>query len=384
MAQVRINRGYHGGREHRGITFNLVSGLRHGQKGPFLVVDGVGVDGFPQRNIRIHVDSANDFEIIGENVELYNSSSSGSTRSLPVSSSSSSNMSHFTPDEETDGESDDAIKARINERFEILSQMTQEIALGTIKGLVVYGAPGVGKSHGVEKALERDSLSDKLAFNPNHPDQDPRRVSSTMVNGTWQKSFNPRYKIIRGTISANGLYKTLFEYSEPNDVVVFDDTDIVLQDETCLNFLKVALDTTERRILHWITNSNRADALPNSFEFKGSVIFITNLNFEKVIASNYSKMSPHLEAILSRCLYLDLTIETTREKLLRIEHVAKDLGMLKRKGLSDEHIDEIMAFVYKNAERFRELSLRKVLQLSDIRKMSYNWERVAELTVLRK
>jgi DNA-binding transcriptional ArsR family regulator len=241
----------------------------------------------------------------------------------------------------------------------------------------------VGKSFGVEHALERDSIMDKLAYDPMSPGHDPKRETSVYTDGEWKKTFNPRYKIIKGNISANGLYKTLFEYQEARDVLVFDDTDVVLQDETMLTFLKVALDTTERRILHWITHNNRSDALPNSFEFKGSVIFITNLNFERIIASNYAKLSPHLEAILSRCLYLDLTIDTVREKLIRIEHVARDLGMLTRAGLTDLQVEEVLEFTHTFADRFRELSLRKVLQVADLRKMDRNWRRVAELTVLR-
>lgn len=389
MTQILIKRGVHAGREHRDVLFKLVRGLRTGQHGLFVTVDGTGVVGFPQRNFRILVNGSDDFEIIEGDEPLSKGMSTassgvphGQTWAYGTPSASSSPLSHFTPDENLD-ESDEDIKARIAERFEILGNMTTEIAQGTIKGLVVYGAPGVGKSFGVERALEKDSLVDKLAFDPNVSGGDPNREQRVYVDGEWKTVFRPRYKIIRGNITANGLYKTLFEYNSARDVLVFDDTDVVLQDENCLTFLKVALDTTEKRILHWINSNNRSDALPNSFEFKGSVIFITNLNFERVIASNFSKLSPHLEAIMSRCLYLDLTIESVREKLLRIEHVARDLGMLKKTGLDDDQINEVMDFVHSNADRFRELSLRKVLQLADIRKMRYNWQRVAELTVLR-
>lgn len=388
MAQVLVRRGVHAGREHNDIMLTMVRGLSSGQNGLFITVDGTGVAGFPQRNFRMHVNGMDDFEVMGEDAHLFKPSTPGlgsGMAGMMGASSPLSNLSHFTPEDPADtDESDEDITRRINERFEILGNMTHEIARGALKGLVVYGAPGTGKSHGVEYALQRDSLADKLAYDPNVPGNDPKREERVWVNGEWKTSFKPRYKIIRGNITANGLYKTLFEYQDARDVLVFDDTDVVLQNEDCLTFLKVALDTTEKRILHWISTSNRSDALPNSFEFKGSVIFITNLNFERIIAANFSKLSPHLEAIMSRCLYLDLTIETTREKLLRINHVARECGMLKKAGLEDEQIEEVLEFTHANAARFRELSLRKVLQLADIRKMKYeNWRRVAEVTVLK-
>ncbi len=386
MAQVLVKRGTHGGREHNDVVFNMVRGLSSGQSGLFITVDGTNVAGYPQRNFRMLVNSIDDYEVTGEDAHLFKAglNATGMAGMMSAHAPAPPAMSHFTPDEPASEESDEDITKRINERFEILGNMTQEIASGTIKGLVVYGAPGTGKSFGVERALQRDSITDKLAYDPTSPGNDPKREESVYVEGEWKKSFKPRYKIVRGNITANGLYKTLFEYQDARDVLVFDDTDVVLQEENCLTFLKVALDTTEKRILHWISTSNRSDALPNSFEFKGSVIFITNLNFERIIASNFSKLSPHLEAIMSRCLYLDLTIETIREKLLRINHVARDCGMLTKAGLDETQVEEVLQFTHDHAARFRELSLRKVLQLADIRKMKYdNWQRVAEVTVLK-
>jgi hypothetical protein len=372
MAQVLIKRGFHAGREHCGHKFTLVRGLSNGVKGPFLMVDGTGVTGFPQRRFKIHVETHTDFVIEGEDAADYEISTSGRHAVLgPV----------FETPSPAEPETDEVINERINERFKVLHDMTQAAAKGIIKGLVVSGASGVGKSFEVQHALDRDSIMDKLSFNPDHPDQDERRIQ---VNDEGDHVFKPRYTFVKGHTSAVGLYKLLYEHNAAREVLVFDDTDSVLFDETSLNLIKVALDTTEKRIVHWATGSNRGDSAPNSFEFKGSVIFITNLNFEKIVAAGHSKLSPHLAAIMSRCLYLDLTIDTTREKLLRIDYVARECKMLERAGLSEEWAEQVLAFVHGNAPRFRELSLRKTLQVADIRKMDRsNWERIAELTMLR-
>lgn len=378
MAQVRIKSGIHAGKLVQDKTFNIVRGLSIGVRGPFLLVNGEGVLGFPQRNFKIFVSKPEDFEITGHDADQF--------KALPARRHSRETIAGaaatvfvgagnvFGDDEPETDETDDEIRDRLSERFEVLEQMTQAAARGTIKGLVVSGAPGVGKSFGVEYALNKDSLIDKLAFNPDCDDQDKRRVGR-------KGSFKPRYKIIKGHMSAPALYRKLYEYSAAREVIAFDDCDSVLLDDTSLNLLKAALDTSAKREISWI-NSSRNDELPDTFEFKGSVIFITNINFERTIAKG-SKLGPHLEAIMSRCLYLDLTINTLREKLVRIDYVARDLKMLEKGGLSPEQAEEVMDFVHTNASRFRELSLRKVNQVADIRKMDRNWRRVAELTVLK-
>jgi len=99
---------------------------------------------------------------------------------------------------------------------------------------------------------------------------------------------------------------------------VFDDCDSILQDELSLNILKAALDSKKTRKICWNTDSYklRNEGVPDTFNFEGSAIFITNLKFENVKSK---KLQDHLEAIQSRCHYLDLTLDTERDKLLRIK-----------------------------------------------------------------
>lgn len=369
MADVFIKQGVWGHKVIKDHTFTLVRGLRSGQKGPFLLVNGSGNFNFPQRNFRVFVQNVNDFEIIGDDALLHSS------------------IGHELVNDETNFvqnppanlvETDDEIRNRLIERFEILQQLTRDVAIGSNKGLVIWGASGVGKSFEVEAALNRDSLIDKLAFNAGADDQDSRRIDR-------QGHFKPRYQIVKGYSTAPALYTTLYEYSESNETLVFDDCDSVLGDETSLNLLKAALDTSNRRIIQWRSNSRNATDAPNSFEFKGAVIFITNINFEKIVGKGTSKLCPHLEAIMSRCLCLDLTIDTNREKLIRIDHVCRDLRMLElQHGLDPIQVEEVLAWTSTNANKFRELSLRKVGQLATLRKSNQNWQRVAEITLLRQ
>jgi hypothetical protein len=164
---------------------------------------------------------------------------------------------------------------------------------------------------------------------------------------------------------------------------VFDDCDSVLLDDLSLNILKAALDSKKSRRIHWNTDSFklRNEGVPDSFEFKGSAIFITNIKFDNVKSK---KLRDHLEALESRCHYIDLTIETEREKMLRIKQIVRD-GMLDAYDLSQEVKDEIIDFIDINKKKLRELSLRTVLKVADLaRAFPDKWEAMAETTILRR
>ena len=256
-------------------------------------------------------------------------------------------------------ETDEQIIERMRERFSILDDMTQASIDGVVRGMVVTGPPGVGKSFGVEAVLEKNSLFDKLAGN------------------------KLRFDVIKGASSAIGLYKVLYQNADKNNVLVLDDCDTVLYDETSLNLLKAALDSSKKRKITWNTDSAllRREGIPDSFEFKGSVIFITNLKFDKV----RGKIKDHLDAIMSRCHYLDLTMDTMREKVLRCKQIVSD-GMLNEYQFTQEEEDDLMDFMLDSKEKMREISLRMVTKLADLKKAmgGDKWKRVAEVTCMRR
>jgi len=259
------------------------------------------------------------------------------------------------------GETDEAIMERIGARFDILEDMTRAVKKGDVKSMIVTGPPGVGKSFGVEKVLSKHD------------------VFADVANDSKLK----KYEVVKGAMSAIGLYSKLYEFSDKKSILVFDDCDTVLQDELSLNILKAALDSGKKRMIHWNTDSRllRSEGVPNSFEFKGGAIFITNIKFENVRSK---KLKDHLEALESRCHYLDLTIDTTREKLLRIKQVVRDTGMLDEYEIEDWAKQEVVDFIVNNCERMRELSLRMVLKVADIRvSMPANWRAVVEVTCMR-
>lgn len=261
---------------------------------------------------------------------------------------------------EVELETDEEIYERLAEKFDMLSEMTRAVKAGGIRACIVSGPPGVGKSFGVEAILEKDGLFDTLG------------------------ERKPRYEIIKGALSAIGLYSKLYEFSEKGSIIVFDDADNIFFDDLCLNLLKAALDSSAKRVISWNTDSRilRSEGIPDRFEFKGSVIFISNIKFEFVRSK---KLKAHLDALESRCHYIDLQMDTPREKLLRIKQVVADCGMLDKYEFTPTVVTEIIEFVEGHKEHMRELSLRTVLKTADlVKSFPAKWQSFAKTTLMKK
>jgi hypothetical protein len=265
------------------------------------------------------------------------------------------------PVKKTLKETDDQIKSRLRERFQVLEDMTRAVKKGQVRAMIVSGPPGVGKSFGVEAVLSKHDT-----------------IASIAGNEKLKK-----YEVVKGAMSALGLYKKLFEFSGTKNILVFDDCDSVLLDDLSLNILKAALDSGKKRMIHWNTESHalNRDGIPDSFEFKGGAIFITNIKFDNVKSR---KLRDHLEALESRCHYLDLTIDTDREKILRIRQIIED-GMLDEYEFGDDGREAVIHFIDTHKTELRELSLRMVLKIADL-KASFpdRWENVAKMTCMRR
>lgn len=253
-------------------------------------------------------------------------------------------------------ETDDAIIERLRERFSILTDMTMAVKSGDVRAMIVSGPPGVGKSYNVEEVLQKDSIFDKMA------------------------DVKPKFEIVKGAMSALGLYAKLYQFSGKGNVLVFDDCDGILQEELSLNILKGALDSNDRRFISWNLDSRllRNEDIPNRFEFKGSAIFITNIKFDHVRSK---KLKDHLNALQSRCHYIDLEMDTDREKMLRIKQVIKDNDMLGKYSFEPEAEQEVLEFIEDNQAALSELSLRMVLKISDLRqRFPQRWQTMAKTT----
>ena len=332
-----------------GLRFELVEGFKEGAQGGYVTVNGGSVSpsnaGIPDRNIKIKCISAKSYTVVS---------------SVAASAVGDKSLEQIkVSDAAVASETDDEIVERLRLRFEVLKDMTKAVKQGTVRAMIVTGPPGVGKSFGVDEVLSKDDLFDVLG------------------------QRKPKYEIVKGAMSAIGLYTKLYQYSDKGNVIVFDDCDSVLLDDLSLNILKAALDTSKKRTISWNTDSRilRNEGVPDKFEFKAGAIFITNIKFENVRSK---KLQDHLAALESRCHYVDLQMDTDREKCLRIKQIVQD-GMLDSYEFEDCQRDEVVDFVMENRMKMRELSLRTVLKVADLRKsFTTNWKAMAEVTVMKR
>ena len=255
-------------------------------------------------------------------------------------------------------ESVSEIESKLADRFEALEIMAEATGKGINRSLIVSGPAGLGKSFTVEQKMAE-------------------------LEG---KGHHVTY--IKGYVRPLALYKLLYEARFTNSVLVFDDSDSIFHDDVSMNLLKGACDSTDRRVLHWLSRSleretdEDGESVPEKFEFEGSIIFITNYDFDNLIESG-NKLAPHFEALVSRSHYLDLAMKTKMDYLVRIKQVVRG-GMLKSRGFNEIETVLIMQFIENNVESLRELSLRMVVKIAGLYKMNKsNWQKLAKQTCFR-
>jgi SepF-like predicted cell division protein (DUF552 family) len=337
MSTILVKNGSYRNQPVNGMIFNLVKGFQTGARGGYVTVQADGYFGPDVPDvIRIKVDSIEDVEFVTDGV--------ATDRPVVVSAPV---------------ETDDEVMDRIGQRFEILQEMTRATIAGDVRAMIVVGPPGVGKSYGVEKIVEQACLFDKLSG---------KRL---------------RAEVVKGSATPIGLYQTLYKYSDKNCMLVFDDCDSILVDDVALNLLKGALDSGSKRKISWLSESSslRREGIPDSFNFNGSIIFITNLKFDKMKSQ---KLKDHLDALQSRCHYLDLTLDTMRDKILRIKQIASDGALFENMDLDKEAETEVIEFMEEHKNSLREVSLRMAIKIGQLRKsFALRWKDMAKVTCMK-
>ena len=340
MSTVKIINGTYRNQPVNNMIFNLVKGYQTGAKGGYVTVKSDGFFGpdLPEV-VRINVTGIEDLEFTSESVSVGEFVAPIATKA-PI-------------------ETDEEVMERIGSRFDILDQMTKATIAGDVRAMIVVGPPGVGKSYGVEKQLEHSGLFDKLSG---------RKI---------------KYEVIKGAMTPIGLYCTLYKHSDKNNVLVFDDCDSVFQDDLSLNILKAALDSGKKRRIYWNSDSAmlRREGVPDMFDFKGACIFITNLQFSNLKSK---KLQDHLEALQSRCHFLDLTLNTMRDRFLRIKQIYRKGELFADYDFTQEQGDMVIDFMEQNQTRLREMSLRMALKIADLTRVSdTNWRALAATTCMK-
>jgi len=270
-----------------------------------------------------------------------------------------------------DKRGDTAIISQVTERFMGLELFAEDIAKGKMRSLIVSGAPGIGKTYSLLKTMERLTEDGTVVFH---------RTA--------------------GYVSTIEMYRLLFEYRHAGNVLMFDDTDNVFYDDNSLNILKAALDSIPQRTISYRTKSTvevgededlddwdiDEKGLPAEFEFNGTCIFVTNVDFYAYLNGPKTRVSPHIEALLNRTQYLDMCLHHSRAVALWIQHMVKGQNMLQspEHGLTEAQSDGVLSFIVEHYQQIHKPSLRTAVGIADlVRNHPTNWVTLARMTKIK-
>lgn len=198
-------------------------------------------------------------------------------------------------------------------KFDNLKKLLTYVSKGRGKSLFIYGGPGTGKSFTTMDILKSTG-----------------------------RTKNKDFIVVKGKVTPMALYTTLYMNREENKLIVFDDADSAFKGQDSANILKAALDSYDTRTISWVSsatknvqsmspaareeyqaeldddlksNKSKTDMkLPSEFDYKGKIVFISNLK-EKDVDS----------AIMSRSFKIDMTL-SDEEILGRIEGIVQHIG----------------------------------------------------------
>jgi hypothetical protein len=234
--------------------------------------------------------------------------------------------------------------------------------------LIICGAPGIGKTYGITKRIKDSGLKSiepiDLADATDIEDLDDQDVIlNTETNGDWVH--------IKGASTAFGLYMSLFKYK--NKLIVYDDCDSIFKDKNAVNLLKGALDSSDKRIISWVskTTTSKKAEVPQRFEFTGRIIFISNLNAKD--------LDP---AVRNRSFVVDIQLKL-KDVLKRIQSILKYIGNDLEVPLSDEAKKRAFNFLEetsKNENNKMEISIRTLINFAKIAQSGVpQWRRLMEI-----
>lgn len=238
----------------------------------------------------------------------------------------------------------------LEETMDDIYEISRRVAAGAFNSLFISGRAGTGKTYNVERAMQDEGLVDE-----------------------------EDYVMIAGAASVIMMYKKFYQYK--NKTLIFDDCDAVFRDENGRNLMKAALDTKKVRKISYLKKSSavydpkdfdndpegemnaiESGLVPNSFEFSGRVIFISNLEKDKADPDG---------AIRSRSILVDVNPDDAtlmeRMKLLLPHLEPRELPMKEKEE------------IYEFMKEANDISMRTFVKAAGLKISGLpNWKRAAQ------
>ena len=213
-----------------------------------------------QRETKNPEDRERYIELENEYKEIINAIRGGATTIREVKMRISKGLDvtlETTPEERQAQEILDKEGKDPKQAFKEMAVYIKTVINGLQPGLIICGAPGIGKTYRVMQQLEAAGYRD-----------------------------GRNLEIIKGKATARQLYLSLYNYKQKGNILVIDDADALVgpkAPEDCINILKAALDSNStpegRKISYRVTGNIYDDdgiEIPKTCYYKGGVIVITN------------------------------------------------------------------------------------------------------------
>jgi hypothetical protein len=248
------------------------------------------------------------------------------------------------------------IIARMQTKFENINAYAHGVVNKAVRGLVISGPGGVGKTETLVRIFEDAAEKGLIKFE----------------------------HIKGGNVTPIHLYKILYENRFDGNVVLMDDVDKIYNSEDALNLLKAGLDSSIVRKISWLSEAAllRNNEIPPSFIYNGSLAFITNRDLIDEAENGRGKDADHLEAFTTRPAYISIRFKTKRELFLWSEYMVKTNFILRQLELSDAVAEEIYTFARENYHLWRTVSIRSFIHIGRTYLMDQNrWKELAMETL---
>ena len=241
--------------------------------------------------------------------------------------------------------------ADLERRYASVESYIKELSNGRIHNLIINGPAGVGKTHAVEKFLD------------------------AYAHG--------RFKVVKGHMTPLSLYGNLFFHRDPNNILVLDDIDSVFKKIEGVNLLKAAMDTGSVRRINWeSSNALKGVGIPDSFEFKGKVILISNIGFA---VARKNSISAHLDALKDRSFNIVVADNTKESCFKQVCFMVLKKDMLNTFKLKYEQHIELLNYLKEHIIEIEKISLRTAIKLAQLMTISpANWRDMADTGLLNE
>jgi len=200
-----------------------------------------------------------------------------------------------------------------NPNIDSAENYVRMVGTGHLKGCILIGPPGLGKTK-----IVTHTLSD----------------------------IDVPYILYGGHITLAEIYEFLWENNDK--LIFFDDVSQIVNKVEIMEMLKQALNNTGSRVIHYRSKNVLNPGVPNHFEFTGRVIMAFNL---------MDKKNPNVKAIMDRCPPIELNF--SRKEILEAMYLiakAQGGGLLEyEKAIVTKEIEDY-------TDSSMDISLRKQAQ----------------------